>query len=40
LNGDSRKAKKFLNWTPKYTFQQLVADMLSADLKQVKKSNG
>jgi GDPmannose 4,6-dehydratase len=40
LNGDSRKAKKFLNWTPKYTFQQLVADMLSADLKLVKKSNG
>jgi GDPmannose 4,6-dehydratase len=40
LNGDSRKAKKFLNWIPKYTFQQLVADMLSADLKQVKKSNG
>jgi len=40
LNGDSRKAKKFLNWTPKYTFQQLVADMLSADLKHVKKSNG
>jgi GDPmannose 4,6-dehydratase len=40
LNGDSRKAKKLLNWRPKYTFQQLVADMLSADLKLVKKSNG
>jgi len=33
LKGDCSKAKKFLNWTPKVTFQQLVHDMVSSDIE-------
>tara|TARA_E500000331_G_scaffold82519_2_gene78298 strand:+ start:2850 stop:3935 length:1086 start_codon:yes stop_codon:yes gene_type:complete len=32
LLGDASKAKKKLGWTPKITFKELVAEMMSADL--------
>ena len=31
LLGDSTKAKKILNWAPKYSFQLLVKEMVDAD---------
>jgi GDPmannose 4,6-dehydratase len=33
LIGDSTKARKALNWKPKYSFDQLVHDMVASDLK-------
>ena len=37
LLGDPSKAKKKLGWTPTTTFRQLVAEMMSEDLKEAKK---
>jgi len=37
LLGDSKKAKNLLNWEPKRTFDQLVEEMVSADLILAKK---
>jgi|TARA_B110000902_G_scaffold172432_1_gene196123 GDPmannose 4,6-dehydratase len=37
LLGDYNKAKKILNWEPKTTFKELVADMVKSDLDLVKK---
>jgi len=37
LCGDSTKAKKILNWSPKITFDQLVQDMLETYLNDTKK---
>ena len=37
LVGDSSKAKKKLNWTPKYDIDMLVDDMISSDLNLMKK---
>ena len=37
LIGDASKAKKKLGWEPKISLQELVADMVSADLKNAKK---
>ena len=37
LIGDSTKARKVLNWTPKYNFKALVRDMVEHDLKSVAK---
>lgn len=37
LRGDSRKAKKFLNWSPKTSFRQLVKKMVDYDLKEIRK---
>ena len=37
LLGDCRKAKKSLNWKPKYDFKKLVEDMVRADLEFVEK---
>lgn len=36
LLGDASKAKQKLNWSPKVTFTDLVAEMVQADLKQAK----
>lgn len=33
LIGDSRRARKILGWKPKYTFKELVKEMVQADLK-------
>ncbi|KPJ14010.1 GDP-mannose 4,6 dehydratase [Papilio machaon] len=38
LLGDSSKAKEKLGWSPKVTFQQLVKDMMDADLELMKKN--
>ena len=37
LLGDSTKAKKKLNWTPKYSLDDLVEDMMNAELKNISK---
>lgn len=37
LLGDASKAKKKLGWTPKITFKELVAEMMSADLKAAER---
>lgn len=37
LIGDGTKAKELLNWTPKYTLQALVQDMMESDFKAMKK---
>ena len=37
LRGDARKAFKELNFKPKYTFKDLVKDMIDSDLKEAKK---
>ena len=37
LRGDSRKAKKILNWSPKTSFRQLVKKMVDYDLKEIRK---
>ncbi len=37
LIGDGTKAQKLLNWTPKYTLQALVQDMMESDFKAMKK---
>ncbi len=37
LLGNCNKARKELNWKPKYNFKELVADMVKADLEFVKK---
>lgn len=38
LVGDSSKARRVLNWQPKYTFETLVKEMVQADLKSTEKS--
>ena len=37
LLGDSTKAKNILNWQPKISFQELVKEMMMADLQEAKK---
>jgi GDPmannose 4,6-dehydratase len=37
LLGDSSKARKELGWRPKYSFAELVREMISEDLKKAKK---
>lgn len=37
LIGDSSKARRELGWKPKYSFDQLVREMVEADLEHVKK---
>jgi len=37
LLGDSSKAKDQLNWQPKISFQELVSEMMLADLEEAKK---
>ena len=37
LLGDSSKAKKLLKWSPKYSFDMLVDEMIISDLDIAKK---
>ena len=37
LIGDASKAKNKLGWEPKISLREMVADMISADLKMLKK---
>jgi GDPmannose 4,6-dehydratase len=37
LLGDPRKAKEKLGWTPRHTFQQLVHDMIDADMREAER---
>ena len=37
LLGSSKKASKFLKWKPKYSILSLVKEMVSSELKQLKK---
>ncbi len=39
LLGDSRKAKKVLKWKPKISFEQMVKEMVEADLAIIKNQN-
>ncbi len=39
LIGDATKAKEKLGWVPEYNLQELVADMVQADLQLVKKDD-
>jgi len=39
LLGDSTKARKILNWKPKVTFDDLVVEMVNADIEMVKKNS-
>jgi len=40
LVGDSYKARKVLGWTPRYSFQDLVREMVAADLKAFSNASG
>jgi GDPmannose 4,6-dehydratase len=37
LLGDAGKARKKLRWTPRITLEQLIAEMIEADLKEAQK---
>ena len=39
LIGDSSKARKELNWKPKYDLQKLVSEMMEYDIQEVQKSH-
>jgi GDPmannose 4,6-dehydratase len=38
LIGDASKAREKLGWTPRVSFQQLVAMMVEADLKRLRRA--
>lgn len=38
LLGDATKSKKVLGWSPKYSFKELVEDMMSGDIELMKKN--
>lgn len=40
LWGDSTKARKELNWKPKYSFIELVKEMVESDLEEMKNGGG
>ena len=40
LIGDSRKARKVLGWQPKYSFEELVREMVQSDLEAVARTMG
>ncbi len=40
LVGDSTKARKVLGWRPTYTFDELVAEMVQADLETLSRTEG
>lgn len=40
LWGDSTKARKELNWKPKYSFIELVKEMVESDLEELKNGGG
>ncbi len=37
LKGDASKANKILNWKPEVSFEELVSEMVKADLERIKK---
>ena len=37
LKGDATKAKKILHWTPEVSFEELVSEMVKADIQRVNK---
>lgn len=37
LLGDATKAKTKLNWTPTYSFEELIKEMVAADLKEIEE---
>jgi GDPmannose 4,6-dehydratase len=37
LQGDASKARRLLGWSPKYTLQQLVEEMVDSDIEQFRK---
>ncbi len=39
LVGDSSKARRVLGWEPKYTFEELVSEMVRSDLETIGQSN-
>jgi GDPmannose 4,6-dehydratase len=39
LQGDSSKARKELNWLPKYKFSEIVKEMVETDMSLLAKSN-
>jgi GDPmannose 4,6-dehydratase len=39
LLGDAGKARKKLGWKPRITFEQLVAEMVEADMKEAQKDS-
>lgn len=40
LIGDASKARNLLGWTPKYTFEELVSEMVQSDLEAVARTTG
>lgn len=40
LVGDSTKARKVLGWRPKYTFDELVREMVQSDLEALSRAEG
>ena len=40
LVGDASKARRELGWEPRYTFEQIVDEMVDADLRAVRKDEG
>jgi GDPmannose 4,6-dehydratase len=40
LIGDASKARKVLGWTPEYTFEELVSEMVQSDLEAVARTTG
>jgi GDPmannose 4,6-dehydratase len=39
LVGDATKAENMLGWTPEYTFNQLVSEMVQSDLETLGRSS-
>jgi GDPmannose 4,6-dehydratase len=37
LLGDASKAKRVLGWTPRISFDELVSEMVTADLNEAKR---
>jgi GDPmannose 4,6-dehydratase len=40
LIGDAAKAREVLGWSPRYTFEELVSEMVQADLESVRATSG
>ena len=38
LRGDSKKARKILNWIPKYSFKMIVKEMIDYEIKKLQKN--
>jgi GDPmannose 4,6-dehydratase len=40
LKGDSAKAQRVLGWTPRRVFEDIVKEMVEADLRNLQEKNG